>query len=66
MKLALHHYGPFPIVKVISPVAYKLQLPDQWQIHNIFHIDLLLSYMKIKEYGLTYEWPPPNIIEGSE
>ena len=30
IKLALRQHGPFKITKVISPVAYQLELPCQW------------------------------------
>jgi hypothetical protein len=26
-KLSPHHYGPFKVTKVISPVAYRIELP---------------------------------------
>ena len=29
-KLAPKRYGPFPIIKEISPVAYQLSLPATW------------------------------------
>ncbi|XP_061342547.1 uncharacterized protein LOC133288753 [Gastrolobium bilobum] len=37
-KLAKHFYGPYPIQKVISSVAYQLQLPEGCKIHPTFHI----------------------------
>ena len=33
--------GPYPIVKVISPVSYELQLPGTMQIHPVFHVSKL-------------------------
>src|SRR6266403_5338385 len=29
-KLSARYTGPFKIIQVVSPVAYKLQLPDDW------------------------------------
>ena len=43
-KLASKREGPFEIIQVISPVAYKLRLPSTWKIYDIFHASLLLSY----------------------
>ncbi len=43
-KLAPKRHGPFPIVQVMSPVNYRLKLPTQWSIHDVFHIDLLTPY----------------------
>ena len=40
-KLQRKFVGPFSIVDKISPLVYKLQLPDTWKIHNVFHISLL-------------------------
>lgn len=40
-KLSKRYYGPFPIEKKISAVAYKLSLPPSSRIHPIFHISLL-------------------------
>ena len=40
-KLMRRHIGPFPVVKVVNPTAYKLQLPPQLQIHPVFHISEL-------------------------
>ena len=54
-KLVPRHYGPFQIIKVISPVVYKLELPDQWRIHNVFHIDLLSPYIETEAHGPNYE-----------
>ena len=43
-KLAPKRYGPFPITEVLGPVTYKLRLPEQWNIHPVFHVDLLTPY----------------------
>src|SRR6266404_1931298 len=43
-KLAPKRYGPFPITKVLGPVTYQLRLPEQWNIHPVFHVDLLTPY----------------------
>ena len=29
--------GPFKIEEIMGPVTYKLKLPPQWKIHNVFH-----------------------------
>ena len=41
VKLAPKRYGPFKIGKTLSPITYQLELPPQWKIHDIFHVDLL-------------------------
>jgi hypothetical protein len=40
-KLLHKFVGPYKIIKVISPVAYKLDLPSTLAIHPIFHVSLL-------------------------
>jgi len=43
--------GPFKISEVLGPVTYKLQLPIQWNIHNMFdflpHITKPMSMERI-------------------
>jgi hypothetical protein len=63
-KLAPKRHGPFRISKQISPVAYQLQLPDAWKIHNVFHASLLTPYRKTPQHGPNYIKPPPELIEG--
>ena len=41
MKLADRYAGPFRIEKTIGHQAYKLELPDKWRIHPVFHVSLL-------------------------
>ena len=65
-KLAPQRHGPFVIVQVMSPVSYWLQLPHQWCIHPVFHIDLLTPYCKTTTHGENYQHPPPELIDNEE
>ena len=65
-KLAPRCHGPFPIIQVMSPVNYCLQLPTQWSIHDVFHTDLLTPYHETITHGANYQRPPPNLIDGVE
>ena len=65
-KLAPKHHGPFKITKRVSPVAYQLELPTAWTIHNIFHASLLTPYHETMEHGTNYMRPPPDLIEDAE
>jgi len=53
-KLAPKRYGPFKIIKEISPVAYQLALPLTWKIHDTFHALLLLPYRETTAYGPNF------------
>ena len=65
-KLAPKRYGPFKIEKKISPVAYRLALPDYMRVHPTFHIDLLTPYKETDQYGPAFTPPPPDMIDGQE
>ena len=65
-KLAPRRYGPFKVLKRISPVTYRLLLPSQIKIHNVFHVDLLTPYVEMQAYGENYPQPPPEIIDREE
>ena len=40
-KLQAKFVGPYKIIAVISPMAYKLDLPSTMHVHPVFHISLL-------------------------
>ena len=44
-KLAARYCGPFKIIGKINDQAYKLQLPPEIKVHNVFHISLLKRYI---------------------
>jgi hypothetical protein len=50
----------------MSPVNYRLELPTQWSIHDVFHTDLLTPYHETPTHGANYQRPPPDLIEGVE
>ena len=65
-KLNPKCYGPFKIIKEISPVAYQLQLPPSWNIHPVFHASLLSSYSEMTSHGPNFSRPPPDLINSKE
>jgi hypothetical protein len=54
-KLAPHRYSPFPIVKKLSPMTYRLTLPTSMKIHPIFHVDLLTHYQETEAHGPNFD-----------
>jgi hypothetical protein len=65
-KLAPKCHGPFPIVRVLSPITCELRLPVQWRLHPVFHVDLLTPYRETEFHGTNYDKPPPDLIDGEE
>jgi Chromo (CHRromatin Organisation MOdifier) domain len=63
-KLAPRRYGLFPIIDVISPVVYHIQLPPHWHIHNVFYVSLLTPYKETDVHGHNFPELPPDLIEG--
>src|SRR6185312_16108062 len=73
-KLMSKFIGPFRVTRVISPVAYELELPPSLKIHPVFHVSKLKA---VKESSRSYPGlepagsdprPPPELIneEGEE
>jgi hypothetical protein len=47
-KFSPRYIGPFEILEICGPVAYRLQLPPQLAaIHNIFHVSQLRKCVKV-------------------
>jgi hypothetical protein len=77
-KLAPRYIGPFEVLEVCGPVAYRLQLPPQLAaVHNIFHVSQLKKCVKVPtkiiesqaieiEPDLTYTEHPIRILDTKE
>ena len=65
-KLAPKRHGPFSVQRVLSPIDYQLTLPEQWKIHDVFHVDLLTPYRETEFHGASYARPPPDLIGEEE
>ena len=65
-KFAAKREGPFTITKVLSPITYRLRLPQSWKIHNTFHMSLLSPYHENEIHGKNFPAPPPDLIDNEE
>jgi hypothetical protein len=65
-KLKPKQYGPFKIIKEISPMVYQLRLPMAWRIHDVFHASLLSPYRKTTVHSPNFSQPPPELIDREE
>jgi hypothetical protein len=65
-KLGLKRYGPFRVLTWFSNAIYKLEIPRQWKIHNVFHANLLTPYKETELHGPNFTRLPPDLINGEE
>ena len=69
-KLDVKRTGPFPILKQLLTLNYKLKLPPSWRLHPVFHISKLRP--AIIDETLHPDpvddslRPPPEIIDDEE
>jgi Integrase zinc binding domain/Chromo (CHRromatin Organisation MOdifier) domain/Integrase core domain len=67
VKLDFKRFSLFKITKVVGEgkLAFELELPPQWRIHNVFHATLLDSYHANEIDERTQLVPQlPEIVEG--
>jgi hypothetical protein len=65
-KLRAKRFGPFPIKKKLSAVAYELDLPSQWRIHPVFNATQLHPYKETEIHGPNFPEPPPEMVAEEE
>ena len=58
-KIKPRWVGPFRIQKIVSPIAFGLDLSLGWRIHLVFHISKLKRYICSEEFLREIELPPP-------
>lgn len=65
-KLDWKNLGPFRIMEVVSPHAYRLELPRAINIHPVFHVSLLRPVATDSLPGQRQAPPPPVEVDGAE
>ena len=65
-KLGPKHYGPFKILKQMSPAVYQVEIPKHWKIHNVFHANLITPYKETELHGPNFTRPPPDLVDWEE
>jgi hypothetical protein len=63
-KLAPRYIGPYEVIEVCGPVAYRIQLPEWFSaVHNVFHVTQLKKGMPVPENEVIIEanaWIEPD------
>ena len=55
-KLAPRYIGPFPVIKKVGAVAYKLQLlVEMSDVHDVFHVSQLRKCLRVPEEQVVPE-----------
>ncbi|KAG1926787.1 retrotransposable element [Pimephales promelas] len=68
-KLSPRYVGPFQIIRQISPVSFRLDLPANYRISPTFHVSLLKPAGGPRgetEEGATSQGPPAFLVDGEE
>ncbi|KAL0162059.1 hypothetical protein M9458_041455 [Cirrhinus mrigala] len=64
-KLAPKFIGPFPVTKIISPVAVRLKLPPVYRrIHPVFHVSKIKPVFFSRINPPAPVPPPPRLVDG--
>ena len=66
VKLRRQWIGPFSIAKLISPMAYRLDLPPTWRIHPVFHVSNLKRFHRSEEFERVERPPSLIMVDGEE
>ena len=65
-KLMQRRAGPFEVIDIISPTAYKLRLPDAYKGHNVFNLQHLSKYHRSPDKSRPYLTNPRDVMPSSE
>jgi hypothetical protein len=64
-KLGPRYIGPYEMIEVCKPVAYRIRLPEQFStVHNVFHVIQLKKGVHVPENEVITEanaWIEPDL-----
>ncbi|KAM4038567.1 uncharacterized protein ACNLHF_016924 [Anomaloglossus baeobatrachus] len=61
-KLGPKFIGPYEIIEIVNPVAFRLRLPQSFRISNVFHKSLLKPF--VPSVSECPHPPPPVSVDG--
>ena len=53
--LSPRYCGPFEVLEIIGPLAYRLALPTSTRAHNVFHVSLLKRYVHDPNHVINWD-----------
>ena len=65
-KLDYKQLGPYEVIEEINPVTYRLKLPPEVKIHDVFHVSLLEPVVENDIPNREQCIPSPIIVDGEE
>ncbi|ETW75360.1 hypothetical protein HETIRDRAFT_330784, partial [Heterobasidion irregulare TC 32-1] len=65
-KLAPRRYGLFRILSKVGLLVYKLQIPQHWKIHPVFHATMLTKYKKKEAHRTNFVKPLLEVLNDKE
>jgi hypothetical protein len=62
-KFSDRRLGPFKVIEKVGDLNYRLELPDHYKIHPVFHVELLTAHQTSKLINRPEpSRPPPAVV----